>query len=249
MARRAAVDEATTSDLDSNRRVRYGLGRADLDRLVADAQIAADGRRHPVDPHDERCIYAVWHGSTLSLLAVKSPMDVLVSQHADGELIAQTCRFLNVGVVRGSTTRGGMAAALAIARSRATRHVLITPDGPRGPRHRLQLGTVGLASMTRLPIVLIAIGNSAARRLKSWDRLSLPCPGSVTCAVLSEPIEVPPGLSRPQLEQHRGRIERRFLHLTELAERWATDRQKALAIGPDGDCRSGERAANVRLIP
>jgi lysophospholipid acyltransferase (LPLAT)-like uncharacterized protein len=157
----------------------------------------------------------------LSLLQIKSPFDVLVSQHADGEIIAQTCRFLNIGVVRGSTTRGGMTGALKIARSRVKRHVLITPDGPRGPRQRMQMGTIALASMTGLPIVLIGMGNSAACRLKSWDRLILPCPGSLTCAALSEPIQVPPGLSRSQLEEHRSRIERRFLHLTELAERWA----------------------------
>jgi hypothetical protein len=32
---------------------------------------------------------------------------VLISQHADGELIAEVCRHLRFGLVRGSTTRGG----------------------------------------------------------------------------------------------------------------------------------------------
>lgn len=184
-------------------------------------QVSADGRRHPLDPRAGRCIYVAWHDSILGLLSIRTPIDVLISQHADGELIAQTCGFLNIGVVRGSTTRGGAQAGLQIVRSRARRHLLITPDGPRGPRHQLQMGALALASMTGMPLVLVAIGHPFAWPLKSWDRLNLPCPWSMILGVLSEPIHIPPRLSRAELELYRGRIERRFLHLTELAVRWA----------------------------
>jgi lysophospholipid acyltransferase (LPLAT)-like uncharacterized protein len=184
-------------------------------------QVSADGRHHPLDPQEGRCIYVAWHDSILGLLSIRTPIDVLISQHADGELISQACGFLNIGVVRGSTTRGGAQAGLEIVRSRARRHLLITPDGPRGPRHRLQMGAIALASMTGMPLVLVAIGHPCAWRLKSWDRLNLPCPWSIILGVLSEPIKIPPRLTRGELELYRGRIEQRFLHLTELALRWA----------------------------
>src|SRR5262245_61855340 len=97
-----------------------------------------------VDPHrpgqDRRFIYAFWH-ETLLLPAYRygwTPTKVLISQHADGELIAQTCRHLRLGVVRGSTTRGGVGALREILALEGRRHVVVTPDGPRGPRRRVQ---------------------------------------------------------------------------------------------------------------
>jgi lysophospholipid acyltransferase (LPLAT)-like uncharacterized protein len=192
--------------------------------------ISLDGMRHPADPNMTRCIYAVWHESFLGLLSFRTPIEVLISQHADGELIAQTCQFLNLGVVRGSTTRGGMAGLLELARGKRLRHILITPDGPRGPRQILKHGIVALASMTGLPIVLVGIGYARSWRMRSWDQMALPAPGSTIHGVLSEPIYVRGNLSRAELEQNRSRIERKFIQLTELAMRWARTGQEPVRL-------------------
>ncbi len=202
-------------------------------------KIAVDGLPHPIHPSRRRFIFAVWHDSVISMASVRLPADVLISRHADGELIAQTCGFLNVGVVRGSTTRGGATAILRLASSKRPRHILITPDGPQGPRHRLQAGIVALASRTGLPIVLVAIGFARAWRLRSWDRTVLPFPWSLAHAIASEAIAIPSGLSREELDDYRSRIERRFLHLTELAQRWADSgrRPSASELAPPADLR------------
>src|SRR5262249_48766381 len=96
-----------------------------------------------------------------------------------------------------------------------------TPDGPRGPRCCLKPGVVALSSKTAFPIILVAIGFARPWRLRSWDQTILPRPWSVMHVVASEPIRGPRRASRPELELYRSRIERRFLHLTELAEGWA----------------------------
>ena len=81
-------------------------------------RIRADGvlgrRRVPkVDPVDPRYrgqkIYVFWHENILiPAYQYRVPsVRVLISQHADGELIAQTAQRLGFGVVRGSSTRGG----------------------------------------------------------------------------------------------------------------------------------------------
>src|SRR5262245_42906866 len=75
-----------------------------------------DARQHPANPRRERFLYAFWHDSLLLPMAFKAPIHVLISQHADGELIAQACRYLRIGVIRGSTTRGGAKALLQLAR-------------------------------------------------------------------------------------------------------------------------------------
>src|SRR5687767_2763701 len=60
---------------------------------------------HPPDPRGSRFIYAFWHESLICAVNYSTKCHVLISQHADGELIAQACKTLRIGVVRGSTTR------------------------------------------------------------------------------------------------------------------------------------------------
>src|SRR5260221_13350719 len=68
-------------------------------------QHSVDGRPHPLGSGQGRCIYAVWHDSALSLLHIRTAVDVLISHHADGEFITQVFRALKVAVVLGSSTR------------------------------------------------------------------------------------------------------------------------------------------------
>src|SRR5260370_12041967 len=63
-----------------------------------------DGIRHPADSRNHRCIYAFWHESILFPTGFRARIHVLISRHADGELIAQVSRFLVVQPVRPSPT-------------------------------------------------------------------------------------------------------------------------------------------------
>ena len=70
---------------------------------------SADGRRHPVDPTPvvlHLCILARYRACAAAIKHA-SPVQVLISEHADGELITQVCRWLGVGAIRGWSTRGG----------------------------------------------------------------------------------------------------------------------------------------------
>ncbi len=183
-----------------------------------------DGRQHPVDPATEQFVYAFWHEGLLAPLTTRTKIRMLISQHADGEMIAQICQWLGFGVVRGSTTRGGCAALQSMMRAGQSNvtHLGITPDGPKGPRRTLQLGVVWVASTTGIPVVLTGIGFARAWRARSWDRFALPVPGSTIYGVLSEPIHVPKDLDRPGLEHWRLHLEERLMQVTELAEARAT---------------------------
>ena len=83
---------------------------------------------------------------------------------------------MKIGVIRGSTTRGGSAALLGLIRRAGGSHVVLTPDGPTGPRRRLKPGAIALASMTGMPIVPIGIACPTAWRAGSWDRMMVPLP-------------------------------------------------------------------------
>jgi lysophospholipid acyltransferase (LPLAT)-like uncharacterized protein len=100
-------------------------------------------------------------------------------------------------------------------------HVAITPDGPRGPRRRVQPGMIFLASRTGLPIMPVGIAYARCWRLGSWDRFAVPYPGSLCYGITAEPIHVPPDASRAQLEEYRLLAENQLHALGELADRWA----------------------------
>jgi lysophospholipid acyltransferase (LPLAT)-like uncharacterized protein len=61
-----------------------------------------DGRQHPVEASQQRFIYAFWHDSMLAPMTTRTKIEMLVSQHADGELVARICQWVGFGVVRGS---------------------------------------------------------------------------------------------------------------------------------------------------
>lgn len=180
-----------------------------------------DGREHPVEASQQRFIYAFWHDSILAPMTTRTKIEMLISQHADGELVARICEWIGFGVVRGSSTRGGHEALVHMINSDPQAHLGITPDGPKGPRRRVQIGMIYMASRTGVPIVPCGYGFTQVRRLNSWDRFALPRPFSRIVGVMCEPIHVPPHLERAALEQWRIRVEDAFLEATAQAEDWA----------------------------
>lgn len=183
-----------------------------------------DTAPHPAPPRHGRFLYAFWHEALLAPTQLRVPTHVLISLHADGELIAQVCRHLGLGVVRGSSSRGGGRAMFDMIEAAGQTHLAITPDGPRGPRRRVQPGIVALAAHTGLPIIPLGFGFTNAWRAASWDRLALPKPGSLVVLIAGEAIRVPSDLDRAGIEDYRAELERRMLALTEDAERRAAGR-------------------------
>jgi lysophospholipid acyltransferase (LPLAT)-like uncharacterized protein len=179
-----------------------------------------------------RYIYAFWHENMLGLQAQYARPDIriLISKHADGELIAEMAQHLGFGVVRGSTTRNSVEAVRQILRLGQQSHFAITPDGPRGPRRKVQMGLIYLAARTGLPIVPVAIGFHRPWRMNSWDRFALPRPFTSLTCVTAEPITVPAEADKDALERYRQQAEQALLDLGDLAERWANNRSQGSGV-------------------
>jgi lysophospholipid acyltransferase (LPLAT)-like uncharacterized protein len=190
-------------------------------RTLRYRMVFLDGRNHPADARRERYIYAFWHDSLLFPVAFKTRVYVLISQHADGELIAQACHHLGYGLVRGSQTRGSTQALMQMCRAAQHSHLLVTPDGPRGPRRCVKPGMVFVASHTGLPIVVCGVAYPQAWRAKSWDRFAVPKPWTEAICVVAPAIRVPADLDRLELERYRQLVEAQMLHVTAEAERRA----------------------------
>jgi lysophospholipid acyltransferase (LPLAT)-like uncharacterized protein len=178
----------------------------------------------------ERTIYLIWHESIILGALYPAPLHTLISQHADGELIARVCKYLGIGVIRGSATRGGAAALLGLLRRTGANHIVLTPDGPRGPRRRVKPGPVALASMTGMPIVPVGIGCTAVWRTQSWDQHMIPRPGAKAYYVFGPEFRAPEGLDRDSIDAICRKIDATMESLTDAAERWAADGTPPVAV-------------------
>lgn len=147
-------------------------------------------------------------------------MHILISDHADGEMITQVVRRLGFGVVRGSTTRGGARALRAMLRTVENGHLCFTPDGPRGPRRHVHHGMIYAASRLGLPIVGTGLAFERPWRAQSWDRFAVPRPFGVAACVTPRAVHVPADADRDELERCRMEVERSMQSATERAERW-----------------------------
>ena len=175
--------------------------------------------------HPDRFLYSIWHENLmLPTIAYGGPdIAVLISAHADGQLLGGLIQRMGMGMVLGSTTRGGADAVRQLVRPDTPwRNVAITPDGPRGPRRIVQPGAIYVASRTGMKIVPIGVGYNRPWRFKSWDRFAVPKPCSRAKCVTGEPILVPPKLRAEQLEPYRLIVQAEMDRLSGIAENWAT---------------------------
>ncbi len=176
-------------------------------------------------------VAAIWHGR-LFLSPTWAPPGretlAVISNNADGALIAAVVARWGVTAIRGSTydkakrrDKGGAevtrAALDGLGRGAV---VAITPDGPRGPRMRAQAGVARLAIATGAPVVPIAFSVRRGWLARSWDRFFVPWPFGRGAQVYGAPL-------RPPAEGDAV-AEARFLAEIEAALTVATDRADAL---------------------
>lgn len=129
---------------------------------------------------EQRFILCFWHAR---MLMMPRPFRarhgyMLISEHRDGSLIAETMHLLGIQTVRGSASRSGAKAMLQMLRLVKNERcdLGITPDGPRGPREKVKPGVVQLAKKTGLPILPVCYACKRHWRANSWDRFYVPMP-------------------------------------------------------------------------
>lgn len=158
----------------------------------------------------EGLIALFWHGRIVPAIACRpilgnKPRRVMISLSRDGEFIAQAAERLRIPTIRGSTGRadggGGKGGAAAFRRALgilASGGVMImTPDGPRGPRHSMQIGPVHLARASGRPVFLMGLAVGPAIQLGGWDRGRIPLPFGRGAVVLDGPLP-PPASADPE---------------------------------------------------
>lgn len=193
-------------------------------------RVAHVGRAYP-----ERCwakgeqiIVVFWHGRLLMMPFVYpgKPGALLISQHRDGEYFSRIATILGFEVIRGSATRGGMRAIKQMIRAiKGGLNLVVTPDGPKGPRAKVKSGVIEVAKLTGAPIVPVSFSAARRRFLQSWDAFLVPVPFSRAVYIWGEPMYVPPTTTKDEITKHQEALEERLDLLTMKADNYfRTDR-------------------------
>jgi hypothetical protein len=168
-------------------------------------------------------ILAFWHGRILMMPYCwrrRQPINMLISQHRDGQIIARTVSHFGIETIVGSSSKGGSAALRAMLQSlKSGTCIGITPDGPRGPRMRASDGIAQVAKLSGHPVIPCSFSTRRRRLLSSWDRFSLALPFSEGLFVWGTPIEVPGNAKAAELREARDAIEASLIAITEQADR------------------------------
>ena len=137
------------------------------------------GARAGWPPDAPVTLFAFWHENLLPgfhFLRALRPT-ALVSPSHDGQRLAAILQRWGYSLARGSSTRHGQSAVLECVQALQNgRSVVITPDGPMGPRRKAKHGMIQIARTTSAPVIPLAFRCSPCIRLLSWDRFVIPLP-------------------------------------------------------------------------
>jgi len=165
-----------------------------------------------------------WHDKTLVpvYLLQRRGYCALISRSRVGDLQARIFQSLGWEVVRGSSGEGVSALRAGSRMVRQGRIVAFTPDGPTGPRHQCQAGAIYLASLARCPLIPFGAAAKPCLRLPTWDRYMIPLPFARVAIAAGEPIDVPPHLTKEQVEEFAH-------HVGDLIERMEREAEKLVS--------------------
>ena len=147
----------------------------------------------------ESFIYSFWHDQLLMCPLTwqsNSSIKVLISKHRDGDIIAQLISNLGFEAIRGSThktnkikNKGGLLSARKMIKSLKNGiSIGISPDGPKGPRHKVSEGILSISRLSKSVILPVGIGFKKKWVLNTWDKFIIPKPFNEITVVWGDPI-------------------------------------------------------------
>lgn len=167
-------------------------------------------------PQGSGHLVCLWHGRMLvgSQIFGHQGYRVLVSPSADGDLSQELLLASGYAVLRGSSSRGGARALREMLDYlRAGEKVVVTPDGPRGPRHSINPGLAWMARATGYPVIPIGLVADRAWSLRSWDRFTIPKPRARVIAAWGAPVWVARRASDEEVRSASEDLRRRTIDL------------------------------------
>ena len=177
---------------------------------------------------NESFIYSFWHDQLLMCPLTwqsNSSIKVLISKHRDGDIIAQLISNLGFEAIRGSThktnkikNKGGLLSARKMIKSLKNGiSIGISPDGPKGPRHKVSEGILSISRLSKSVILPVGIGFKKKWVLNTWDKFIIPKPFNEITVVWGDPISAI--TNEKNIHQFKIKLESKMNNLTAQANK------------------------------
>ncbi len=175
---------------------------------------------------NQRFVVSTWHGRLLYTgFMVRRKLGgrfvAFNSPHLDGRMLAWLHRWMGIKTVYGAPNKNperGMMNLLKYVKKQPS-DLLITPDGPRGPRQRVKRGVIAFAKISDVPIIPFVSVPYKGVMLKSWDRFVLARPFTKIIVLWGEPIFIDKKADKDAQTQAQKLLEDRMNHLLQEADR------------------------------
>ncbi|QQS31705.1 MAG: lysophospholipid acyltransferase family protein [Acidobacteriota bacterium] len=168
-------------------------------------------------------IYCFWHDRIVSGTYYFRGRGIIVlsSSSFDSEYTARCIQRFGFGIIKGSSTRGGVQALVNMIRMMKQGYAMaFTSDGPKGPRYVAKAGPVLLAKKTGNPLIPFVFECMRFRTIKSWDRLQIPLPFTRAAVIVGEPIYVDAKANDAEIEAKQIEFQASLDNLVAAGERW-----------------------------
>ena len=173
---------------------------------------------------NEAFILCFWHGRLLMMPLSwnkEKKINVLISAHSDGQLLSKTVKHFNIETITGSSSQGGSEAIRNIIKSlKSGISIGMTPDGPRGPRMKVNSAIIKIASLTGHKIVPLSYSVKKKFFLNSWDKFLVALPFGKGCFIWGKPIKIKKNISTNEDLKLSKRLENNLLKLTKKADNY-----------------------------
>lgn len=146
-----------------------------------------------------KCILMLWHNrlavtpTVLTRYTSNLTFNAMVSNSRDGEPLAILVNSYSIGkTIRVPHDARFKALQTAIAKLKYSNDILvITPDGPRGPRYKVKAGVATAARLSGAHVIPLTWTASRFWQFNTWDQFMLPKPFSTIDVRMGSPINIP----------------------------------------------------------
>lgn len=130
------------------------------------------------------CVFYFWHQNlfvapVLRKLRKHRRMFGLMSASKDGAWLETLVKWFHVEAIRGSSSWRGTKALQELESHQNTRcDIIITPDGPKGPRCQCKPGSLHWTTSHHFDVIALNFKMHRFWQLNSWDGFKIPYPFS-----------------------------------------------------------------------
>ena len=158
-------------------------------------------------------ILAFWHGQLMMIGYVwksRSVLNMLASSHSDGRFGAYIASHFNLKNISIEAKNKSPSLRQIFKILNEGHYLGVTPDGPRGPKHKVSEGIIKIAINSQVPIIPLGFASNNNFKLKSWDSFLITYPFSKCKFVWGDPIIIPSSTKDSEIEKYKLYLEEKI---------------------------------------